>query len=519
MTGPSGLRAFISRSLTRDARGQSAPLGTALLLMIVLLGTTTVAAFGAIVLEDTQQQSELDRAEQSMTLFDSRAAMVALGSSSQQNLGFPNADGTYNIRDDAGWIRITHNNYTGTGGDEIIYNQSLGALVYQTGDAEIAYQGGGVWRKDSSGAVRLISPPEFHYRQATLTLPIIKTTGTGSTSGSTDVTIDSIVQGREIFPNSTDSYSDGVTEYNNPLKNGSVNITVKSPYYEGWAEYFVSRTDGKVSTNPATQTVTLQLESTADALGDFAIPEKGGSIEVPYMSSEHKVNKFNLTIAGDKNGFNQLHWSLYNQDSADVQFELHIASQQKLCTGGSGTVDLSIYYYNSSSGEYAEWQNSSIDPVVDGDPGNPNFKVNCSTQELTLDLTSDTKLTYSDIDTQGTDNKWKYQSEIVSRSVNETMKIDSHENADCIASCEATKEYPEYTSEVDGESLNFLINHYFSDMGPTFRLTVHEGPGNGNSGRVDAGNSYGSLDYDVTDNPKFITFLHITENEIAVRLD
>ncbi|MFC6991874.1 hypothetical protein ACFQH3_08975 [Haladaptatus sp. GCM10025707] len=54
------------------------PVGTILIMALVVMGTTAVAAFGAVVIEDTRQQSELERAEQTLTLFDSRAAMVAL---------------------------------------------------------------------------------------------------------------------------------------------------------------------------------------------------------------------------------------------------------------------------------------------------------------------------------------------------------------------------------------------------------------------------------------------------------
>ncbi|WP_442905082.1 DUF7289 family protein [Haladaptatus sp. ZSTT2] len=531
MTGPSGLRAFISRSLTRDARGQSAPIGTVLLLIIVLLGTTAVAALGAVVIEDTRQQSELERAEQSMTLFDSRAALVALGSSNQQTIEFPNGDGQFEVREDLGWIRITHNDYDGAGAEETIYNRSLGAVVFTNGDAEIAYQGGGVWRRDGGGPARMISPPEFHYRDATLTLPVIRTLGSGSASGATSISIDQAESGHAIFPNTTARaqaadgteigapYNGTESDYQNPLKNGTINVTVKGPYSEGWEEYFRTHTTGTVYADHDNNIVTLQLESTGDALQDFQMPERDGSVSVPAMASNHKINNFTIHLSSEKNDFNQLHWSFYTEDTADVEYELHVGSQKPLCGGGAGNLDVSIYYYNASSGVHHEWQNMSIDPATD-----PNFNVDCTAEVLTMNFTSTTSLTYGDIDTQGSDNKWHYGPEITSRNVNASATATGH-IADCDTDdnglCEAGEDDPTYTKDVSKESLDFLTNHYFSLMSPEFELTVHEGPGKGKgsqSTRVDTGNSGGTLDYEVTTDSRFITFLHITENEIAVRL-
>ncbi len=531
MTGSSGPRVCTSFSLTGDTRGQMEPVGTILIMALVVMGTTAVAAFGAVVIEDTRQQSELERAEQTLTLFDSRAAMVALGASSQQTLDFPNANGNYEIRERTGWIRVTHNNYTGNGDTETIYNQSLGALVFTTDDSEIAYQGGGVWRKDGDGPARMISPPEFHYRDATLTLPLIRTTGSGYISGATTVTIDPTQRERHVFPNTTAAAkaADGTERgapynitgalYENPLNKGTINITVKGPYSEGWAEYFRTRTTGAVYADHDNETVTLQLKSTGNPLRDFQIPEPDGSVDVPSMATNHKVNEFQVELHGDKNGFNQLHWSLYTKDRPNTEFELHVASTQNLCGANPGTLDVSIYYYNSTTGVHQEWQNEAIDPYTD-----PNVDIDCDEKVLTIDFTSDTSLTYGDIDTQGSDNKWNYGPEIVANDAPSSTTIDQHEadcdtNGDGVCSDPAETD-PTYTEDADAESLDFLVNHYFSLMGPTFELTVHEGPGKGNennAGRVDASESSGYLDYEVTDDSRYITFLHITENEITVR--
>src|SRR6056297_2467980 len=70
-----------------DGRGQSNVLGYLLLIAIIVAGTSLVVVFGADALQQTNSQSELKRAEQTMTLFDSRAAMVALGTSENDTTG------------------------------------------------------------------------------------------------------------------------------------------------------------------------------------------------------------------------------------------------------------------------------------------------------------------------------------------------------------------------------------------------------------------------------------------------
>ncbi|MFC7194689.1 hypothetical protein ACFQL4_08535 [Halosimplex aquaticum] len=42
-------------------------------------------------------------------------------------------------------------------------NVTLGAVRYENGDHDIAYQGGGVWKGTEAGTT-MLSPPEFHFR-------------------------------------------------------------------------------------------------------------------------------------------------------------------------------------------------------------------------------------------------------------------------------------------------------------------------------------------------------------------
>ncbi|MDX1747231.1 MAG: hypothetical protein R3324_14945, partial [Halobacteriales archaeon] len=180
----------------RGSAGQTT-VGFILVIALVIVGSTAVVALGDRALDDTQENSGLARAEQSMTLFDSQSAQVALGDSSVQRVDFGENGGSYSVEEDAGWIEIIqldcdNDNNNNDGNSDVIAGsqsvstdddayiltrRSLGAMVHRTGDTEIAYQGGGVWRRGPEGGVEMVSPPEFHYRGSTLTLPIITVSG------------------------------------------------------------------------------------------------------------------------------------------------------------------------------------------------------------------------------------------------------------------------------------------------------------------------------------------------------
>lgn len=497
----------------RRGRAQSSVIGVVLVLSLVLAGTAAVVTLGAAALSDTQARSELERAEHSMTLFNSRASMVALGDSPAQSLSFGQDSGQLSSDPDAGWIRITHVDFDGSGTDETVLNESLGAVVYANGDTELVYQGGGVWRQDRQGDAMMVSPPEFHYRGATLTLPIVRIENEAHASAGATARITSSADTRRVFPNTTTTggteigapYNGTSDPYVNPVANGTVNVTVHSEYYEGWAEYFRTRTNGEVKVFPNDERVRVALVSLAGSIGPFNMPAEGNSLEVRGMGDDHPITSYDLTLAAD-NHINNMHWSFY-ADEGNEQFELHFYSNDK-CKSGSydGELDVSIYYYNSSGAStiHEEWQVQAIDPDTNAD-----FAVDCSTNELSIDLvdSTDTTLTYDDIALTGSNNKWLFGPEIDSRDVDaSTTSFGDHGGEDPQASY----------STGESEDLDVLVNHYLQLLGPQYDLTVTDGPGG--SSRIDEGASDGTLEFDTSGNGRYITYLHITENEVSVDL-
>ena len=232
-----------------DTRGQSEVVAVILVMGIVLVGALAVVGLGASAIGGTESQLSDDRAEKTMTQLDSKAGLVALGESSSQRVSLPTGSGDqYRVNEDDGWIRITVTNLSDSSEDFEVMEESLGAIIYENGDSTVAYQGGGVWRATEHGGM-MISPPEFHYRNGTLTLPAITVTGDSSLGSSARIEKASEIR---TFP-------DHAEDRFNPLDNHRVDVTVQSDYYVGWGSYFSERTDGDVEYDHENEKVTATL--------------------------------------------------------------------------------------------------------------------------------------------------------------------------------------------------------------------------------------------------------------------
>ena len=237
-------------------------IGIVLLLAITVVGATTVVALGGDAIDGIQSSATTGAAEQSMTQFDSKASLVAHGDSDTQRVQLAGAAAASRTIDaDAGWMNITVRNATTGAVDEQLGNVTLGAVVYRDGDAEVAYQGGGVWRR-SDGASSMVSPPEFHYQGTTLTLPLVRVSG--------DERLDDEVLVRQS-DTSTAVYPNASAGYANPLDKGTVVIEVGSAYYEAWGRFFEQRTSGDVTIDHDEETATIELVVPFDTEFDNAV--------------------------------------------------------------------------------------------------------------------------------------------------------------------------------------------------------------------------------------------------------
>ncbi|WP_425490642.1 DUF7289 family protein [Haloprofundus salilacus] len=483
----------LARETTRRERGQSELIGFVLLFGLVIAGTGAVVALGGVAIEDAQGQSEFDQAEQVMTLFDSRVATVALGDSDIKTVSLGRSKGRYTVDESSGYLRIVHENHAGPGTseDQELYKESLGAVVYHTDGGTVAYQGGGVWSKHSNGEATMVSPPEFHYRDGTLTLPVIRTTGSSASAGSSSMRVSAQSRGIPVYPDPSTEYDGSEKQYLNPVQNGRVVVEVKSEYYRAWAAFFRSRTEGTVTEDHEREVATVTLV-TLGTNGNFRMPAERGSINIRGMA-EHKLDDFSIRLRPDDSdsaNFNNLQWSIAVEEGRQ-QFEVHLRK-------GDGNkcetdVSASVYYSDDGGNTYHGWYDEDAFTThcedLDGDDEN----------EVLLDadfLASDSSLAYGKLE----------KSQLMHfdpETLQESVTFDEHDE-------DSGKTYPDDRNTLP---LSTLITHYFSLLSPSFELTVYDK----NSNTISESASNGRIVYEGDEN--YVTYLQVSESKITVELD
>jgi flagellin-like protein len=492
-------------------RAVSSVVGVVLLLAITIVGTGVVVGIGAQAFADAERATTISQTEHSLTQFDSKAAIVALGESSSQRVDLgPSGDGEFVADDDAGWLRVVHHNATGSSENETIYNASLGSVSYHNEDVEIGYQGGGVWERRDNGSV-MRSPPEFNYRGATLTLPSIRVTTDSQSTGRTTAIVRQANDSRRVFPNesATDGdedwvdtgapYGDG-TAYSNPVTSGEVTVTVKSRFYEGWAEFFRTRTTGNVSVDHDRQRASVELV-TVDTVGDFTLSDviSNDRLNARGQAPGHSLTDFNVTFQTEKqgSGFSNFYGGFY-LESGPHRFEYVVHA-----SGSSKDIELSMFYRDSRTGVQHEWSNTAIDP----DTGPIRIEENGKRSKLIVNLTAGNtnqglNLTYGDANTKGTHFDWEE-----SRPSDVTFNHPEDNSAT-------------FDAGTDSATTYLLSRHYVANLGDDFTVNARGTTGKKGGGvKIDEPASQGVFDYESGSGGTYITYLHVTENEIEVEFE
>lgn len=458
---------FHSPSGGGPERGQSSPIGVVLLLGMTLAAAVTIVVGGSVAIDDAQTNSQIGQAEKALSQLDARTSQVALGDSTSQSVRIGQSGGDYRIDEDAGQVRLVHRNWDGDGSNKTIFEDTMGAIVYERGSTTVAYQGGGVWRSDD-GRSTMVSSPEFHYKRATLTFPIIRVVGSGSSSGrhtSASIRHNSTTA---IFP--AEATYDGTVPYANPIDEGNMTVVIQSEYCHAWQSYLASRTDGEVSECTDDGEVEANLV-TLGAQGPFSLI---GGNELPVRDQEG-LQTFEVVLRhqdSEASKFNNLGWSL-SAEEGDRQLELSI--QRK---GGGGGVEagdavkVSLYYSDDGGDTYHGWMNDQ--DYVAEDTGN-GLQV---------------RVDFIDPDVDG---NWSELQGSDLESFNPDTQVGSR---------------PVELDET--EPMDNVTQYYFDQMGDA-DFTTHE-QNNANLGD----GSQGTIEYE--GGGEVVTFLHVTDNVVEVRL-
>ncbi len=286
-------QSFRSTKFLSDKRGAAEVAAIALLIGIVVLGVSAILLTAGPQLNDGQDRAEISQAEQALTQFDSDAARVATGSTAGQTtaLGLQGTDGTLDARPESGTITVTYIDAPPSvddGQGQTVMNESLGAVVYQNDETEVAYQGGGVWRKDENGSV-MVSPPEIAFQDKTLTMHIIRSDSAGSIHST--VQVDQAAQSTQQYPNAT-ADEDLVNRVNESI----IQVSVQSRYYKAWGQYFEGEANTVVQYNDAQNRVTvLFVALPVDYSPNAGVVATSGPGEIRLEGTGAYIDSYNST--------------------------------------------------------------------------------------------------------------------------------------------------------------------------------------------------------------------------------
>ena len=469
-----------------DRRGQSEVIGVVLLLSITVVGITAVAASGAAVLGDAQTDSRVAQTENSMSQMSSKAGLVALGDSETQTFDLGDLDGgTVDIRKDASRVRLLYEvEEGGETSQTVLYDQSYGTVVATVGDTEIAYQGGGVWRKDGDRSV-MVSPPEYHYRSNTLTFPVVRVAGDGRASG--------VVTGRFTSAStSTSIYPDASKGYTNPLEDGTVTVEIRSEYYDAWYRFFDNRSDGGVEIDHETETVRAELTVPMETEIDNAVA----------VSTPNGIT----TNGGDKP---EPYREGIEYPSASSAIDERVATcEEGGCTLISSTTTTITGEVGEENRYYATGEFAPDDLTVETNGEGVTIVVNGAFEPSGLSITGD-----GEVSVYVTDEF----------SIGDNAEINAAGNASRlivyvhsdVAEVSTQRGTPAFTGVLYAPNTDIELSGNTAFTGAVIGETLHI---NGNAGNFEYDESLSGLTIDVGVGQSPIRYLHVTENEVRVEL-
>ncbi|MFB6162979.1 MAG: hypothetical protein ABEJ86_06035 [Halococcoides sp.] len=256
----------MAESSPSSHRGQQSLLGVVFILAIVLGIVFVVVAAGSAVVDSAQKDLTMETAELSMHEFDDTINSLDGKQRSTGALSFDalSRKGSVSIAE-TGTLEFHMSNSSGSG-PIVNRTMTLGKLSYRVDGREIAYQGGGIWRKDRSGTTSaMVSPPPVQIEDTSpVTIRIAAPTIRGTTVSRRISIRESTTTG--AYPgNGTVPLSNNVT----------VRIGVESEYYRAWGRHFEAQPLGSVTYNHSRERAVLTIKN-------FSTPSAGSPASSRY---------------------------------------------------------------------------------------------------------------------------------------------------------------------------------------------------------------------------------------------
>lgn len=284
--------------IQNNTRAASSTLGFILIVSIVIVSTGTIIGLGGTILSDSQTTANENSIDQSMTQFDSQMSLVAFEGASEQTVDLSTSSNEQVTIEDAGHItlelqEINETDPTETDVVETILDEEMHSLEYKTDTRTVAYQGGGVWsvQNDDLSTGQMVSPPEFSYDSNTATLPFVMVNPDDDFVSSNGEITMKRGDSEGLYPQR------GEENLSNPVNpEHDLVLTIQSPYYQGWGQYFENR----LNVNPGYDHENNEVQVTLVTEGDEqtisnAITSVGGDnrIELRGQGTSTIVDSYN----------------------------------------------------------------------------------------------------------------------------------------------------------------------------------------------------------------------------------
>lgn len=237
--------------MREDSTGQSEVIGVILILAISITSIAIILLLGQPVLSDATNDATVDRVQNEILTLDSRLTAASLGTSVNESVALSLEGGQLTSDSDATRLNVTLADGT------TVYNSTIGKIEYENGNTAIAYEAGGVWRRNTvTGASSMVASPDFDFDGETMTLPVYNVTTDVSYSGSPTLSVRGGNNTRK-FPNST---------HKNPV-DGAV-VTVDTEYYRAWERYIEEELRGNATVDEDANEIRAELPA-LDAPGSI----------------------------------------------------------------------------------------------------------------------------------------------------------------------------------------------------------------------------------------------------------
>lgn len=286
-------------------RAQSEVVGLIMVFGITMLSIGVILATGMPVLTDAEENAQVERVQTEFSSLN-QEIRESVHRPGQSGASVELSDGGVRVDDGAEslGVTITYDNETG---DEITTGEmELGGLIYDTGDAGVAYQMGGVWATYRDGGYAMRTPPDISYTGTSLNLELVNFTNDVDVRGTG-------AQNFLVRSEGTHRSDELEAMTNRSLSPGtlSINVSAGSDFDDAWTEYFnrtfgADRTDGSndgyANVSVRTGPPLFGVEYLVDRYDGSGMPAIGDEEVLLYDSDIGDENRYNSTVDVEDGG-------------------------------------------------------------------------------------------------------------------------------------------------------------------------------------------------------------------------